>query len=211
MSQFARAETSVHLGCGDGTTLRRYLPDPPGAVRVDLDHKGLLKNAGDRLVADARSLPFLDASVGLMYSEHFLEHVRTPSAALSEIYRVLRPGGRFIFVTPNGWSYLALAARVVPLSRRCRTIAWSKGADRGALNHATFYRMNTVGAIRRLGRRAGFCIDRLDGYVSEPCYTTGLPVVHLCAIVLHKAIEAAGLHRWMGLTLLAVLRKPESQ
>lgn len=48
------------------------------------------------IVADACSLPFKDASIDVIYTHTFLEHPLRPDLVLSEIHRVLKPGGYVI-------------------------------------------------------------------------------------------------------------------
>lgn len=49
---------------------------------------------------DLQRLTYDDASFGLVTSSEVLEHVPDDRAAFSEIHRVLRPGGYFIFTVP---------------------------------------------------------------------------------------------------------------
>jgi ubiquinone/menaquinone biosynthesis C-methylase UbiE len=49
---------------------------------------------------DALSLELMESSFDVVYCRYILEHVADPAAALSEIFRVLKPGGRF-FVQEN--------------------------------------------------------------------------------------------------------------
>jgi ubiquinone/menaquinone biosynthesis C-methylase UbiE len=48
-------------------------------------------------LADAKQLPFADASFGAVMSNSIVHHIPEPAAVLSEMIRVLRPGGH-IFV-----------------------------------------------------------------------------------------------------------------
>src|SRR5262249_12907996 len=50
---------------------------------------------------DAYALPYADASFEVVCAMDFLEHVEEPGGILSEIARVLKPGGLFFFHTFN--------------------------------------------------------------------------------------------------------------
>lgn len=53
------------------------------------------------LVADASALPLQEGAFDAVVAMHMLYHLPDPEAGLSEIARVLKPGGR-VFVTTNG-------------------------------------------------------------------------------------------------------------
>ncbi len=59
----------------------------PGALKVSL--------------ADVRGLPFADASFDVIYSMGTIEHFDESEAAVVEMARVLKPGGRLILGVPN--------------------------------------------------------------------------------------------------------------
>ena len=50
---------------------------------------------------DATALSYHDSSFDFVYSYHALEHISDPRSALSEMKRVLKPGGGFWIGTPN--------------------------------------------------------------------------------------------------------------
>ena len=56
--------------------------------------------AGVDDVIDIRALPYADNSFDWVFCSHVLEHVDDDIAALSELFRVLRPGGRAVLLTP---------------------------------------------------------------------------------------------------------------
>ena len=61
---------------------------------------------------DPVRLPFADGRFDMVLSCGVLEHVQQPEASLSELHRVLRPGGRLlIYKLPNRLSYLERIAR----------------------------------------------------------------------------------------------------
>ena len=51
--------------------------------------------------SSAMQLPFADQSIDVVHSWDFLHHVPDVSLALSEVFRVLKPGGRYVAVEPN--------------------------------------------------------------------------------------------------------------
>ncbi|MDH5527062.1 MAG: methyltransferase domain-containing protein [Nitrospirota bacterium] len=57
------------------------------------------------LVADAHVLPYKDNCVDFIYCASVLEHLYSPEAAVSEMFRVLRPGGKAYLNTPFTFVY----------------------------------------------------------------------------------------------------------
>lgn len=99
--------TVIDVGCSTGyllADLRTRLPDAT-LIGVDLVASGLRKahtHVPDALLlqADACALPLDDQCVDVAVSANLLEHVPDDEAALSEIFRTLRPGGRAVIVVP---------------------------------------------------------------------------------------------------------------
>ncbi|HMA46161.1 MAG TPA: class I SAM-dependent methyltransferase, partial [Frankiaceae bacterium] len=102
--------TALEIGAGTGFFLLNLVQagvvDPAGAKVTDIS-PGMVevarRNAGrlgltvEGRVADAESIPYDDASVDLVVGHAVLHHVPDVAAALREVLRVLRPGGRFVF------------------------------------------------------------------------------------------------------------------
>jgi SAM-dependent methyltransferase len=53
------------------------------------------------VVGDARNMPFCDASMDVVLITQVLEHVPEPIAVISEIKRVLKPGGTLLLSVPS--------------------------------------------------------------------------------------------------------------
>jgi SAM-dependent methyltransferase len=84
----------VNVGCG---VVRRFETACPGRfLATDLR---VLPNVD--FASDASALPLADGSVDLVLSLELVEHVPEPAAVLSEIARVLRPGGTVILSVPS--------------------------------------------------------------------------------------------------------------
>ena len=53
------------------------------------------------VVADSSTVPFKDCSFGLVVSFDLFEHVDDKEGLSSEVFRVLKPGGKLTLTTPN--------------------------------------------------------------------------------------------------------------
>ena len=98
---------TLEIGGGTGLNLAGYptdLPElivaePHPAMRRRLERRVQRAEGRVRVIdAPAERLPFGDASVDTVVSTLVLCTVEDPAAALSEIVRVLRPGGRLLFI-----------------------------------------------------------------------------------------------------------------
>jgi ubiquinone/menaquinone biosynthesis C-methylase UbiE len=97
----------LELGCGPGWLWLQNIERLPADWDITLSDfsAGMLEEARQNLrdsgrtfefeVIDAQSIPFEDASFDTVIANHMLYHVPNRAKALSEIRRVLRPGGRF--------------------------------------------------------------------------------------------------------------------
>ena len=90
----------VDIGCADGRAAK-FLPE--GCTYVGIDYPGTalgLYGTRPDAFADARALPFGDASVDGVVLKDVLEHVEGPWAALRECARVTRAGGTLVLWMP---------------------------------------------------------------------------------------------------------------
>ena len=93
----------LDAGCGTGLNLAGL---PAGSVGIDLNPRNLelVRRRLPHQVAvegDIEDMPFKDESFGTVVCTEVLEHVPYPEKALSEIGRVLRPGGVLIGSVPS--------------------------------------------------------------------------------------------------------------
>ncbi len=63
----------------------------------------LVPTRPDMVTADITSMDFQSESFDIVIANHVLEHVEEDRQALSEIFRVLRPGGFAVLQTPFTW------------------------------------------------------------------------------------------------------------
>jgi SAM-dependent methyltransferase len=78
----------LDVGCGEMITTRKI-----GAIGMDVDN-------GD-VRGSVYALPFKDESFDTVLFSEVIEHLNRPRAAIVEIRRVLKTGGRIIMLFPN--------------------------------------------------------------------------------------------------------------
>jgi SAM-dependent methyltransferase len=98
-------EPTLDLGCGDGHFAQMTF-DHALAAGVDPWWGPLIKATASgayRLPVQALggSLPFADNAFGSVLSNSVLEHIDDVQPVLTEVARVLEPGGIFVMTTPN--------------------------------------------------------------------------------------------------------------
>lgn len=81
----------LELGCGN----RKRIPDAIGIDVLDYECVDIVGDAVEVL----REIP--DATVDMVSSHHFLEHVTNLDILLQEVTRVMRIGGKFEVVVPH--------------------------------------------------------------------------------------------------------------
>jgi SAM-dependent methyltransferase len=94
-----RGEYILDLGCGDGQLTRRLSEIGAHVLGVDSSEQ-MVEAARARGVeaeqANAESLPFHNEVFDAVFSNAALHWIRDQDAMLTEVHRVLKPGGRFV-------------------------------------------------------------------------------------------------------------------
>jgi SAM-dependent methyltransferase len=96
----------LDLGCRDGALTQAYAGGNE-IVGVDADREALAE--AEKLGIETRwadlddALPFEDGSFDVVVAGELLEHLRDPKRVVSEVLRVLRPGGTFVASVPNAY------------------------------------------------------------------------------------------------------------
>lgn len=99
-------ERVLDLGCGAGHFLSVVRQGGGRPIGVELAERALERarehepSAEAHLMAPDGSIPLAHGSVDLVWCSEVVEHVADVGQLLSEVRRVLRPGGRLLLTTP---------------------------------------------------------------------------------------------------------------
>lgn len=112
-------DTVLDLGCGEGRhVIAAYLREDITAIGVDLSFRDVAtarqKFSGFEVpgnpdkalglsVANALRLPFADNTFDKVICSEVLEHIEDYEGVLTEINRVMKPGGLFCASVPRSW------------------------------------------------------------------------------------------------------------
>lgn len=188
--------TIIDFGCG-----RASYQEDPLPLRRDLR---ILRRAGRRVIGldaapagaenpyldvfhqlNGPAWPVEDCSADLVLCDNVLEHLPQPAEFFRESWRVLRPGGHLCIRTPNRWNYIALLSRLVPNRDHARLLARAKPGLREQDVFPTYYRCNTLPALRRALREHHFDGVVL-GYEAEPSYLSFSAAAYLLGMLHQK-------------------------
>lgn len=173
---------------------------------IDLDWAGLKGHQGirNKVFGDLGALPFADASVELVSANMVIEHLESPVDVLKEVYRCLRPGGQFVFHTPNFHGWATRVSNSLPETFKKRLI-WALERRKEEDVFPTHYRLNTAEQIQNLAAEAKLKVDEIK-LVSSSAVTASfgpLAIPELLYIRTLQAEKNAGLRS----NIIATLRK----
>ncbi len=206
----------LDLGCGhqllpswQAGAERDYIARAGVVVGLDYDFESVRRHAtiACRCRGDIGALPFHADSFDLVTANMVVEHLDQPARQFREVARVLRPGGIFLYHTPNADNYQVRVARLVPEGLKAmlaRTLEGRRGED----VFPTHYRANTAADASRLASESGFLVDRIDFISSYPGFAI-VPPLALVELLGIRWLERPGNEQWRH-NLICALRKAPS-
>lgn len=210
----SEAAVWLDLGCGRQLFTEWMVAEQQEMIRrskqlvgIDLNRASLLRHEGlrDRVEGSLERLPFRDGAFDLVTANMVVEHLRDAPEILQEIRRVLKPGGLFIFHTPNYLNFSIFGASLVPQPLKNRLVRFFEERKEEDV-FPTFYRMNTPKAIQRLSAAVGFSVVRLT-LTDTSALTVILGPIVVLELLWIRLCRLRGL-RNLRSNIVAVLRNP---
>lgn len=201
----------LDIGCGTGSLVRGLLGQGHHVLGIDVRPEGLrrvgaLTPDSSLVQADALCIPLSAGSVDLVLMLDVLEHV-ADRAALEEISRVLRPGGKAILTAPAMpwlWSYRDEDAGHIRRYTRGQLHALAASASLVVVEtrHYQFFLLPLLILTRFAGRKSPRMRD-----LEEQRFPL---ISDLLTLVSRAEVWWGRFIRWpIGASLVAVCRKPE--
>jgi len=191
----------VDFGCGRGAhaedevsfrrELRRLKGKVSRVIGLDVDNAGHENPTVDefRPLSPDAPWPVEDHCVDLVVCDSVMEHLPDPDSFFKQVKRVLVPGGFVCVRTPNAFSYVGIASRLVPNKYHDRVLAKAQLGRKEEDVFPTLYRCNTTRALRKQFRRHGF-EGVVYGHEAEPSYLYFSKIAYAIG-VLHQKVAPA--------------------
>lgn len=201
---------ALDLGAGAGIVRQMNIR---GLVRsvcgIDPDPRVLTNASLDEgKIGIGEEIPFEDDTFDLVFSDNVLEHLRNPIDAFREVWRTLKPGGIFLFKTPNRLHYVPVIARLTPHGAHQFVNRLRGRAEVDTF--PTLYRANTPTAIRRLARQADFAVDELRLIEGRPEYLRMTALTYVAGLAYERLVNSVPPLSPFRVVMIGRLSKPIS-
>jgi ubiquinone/menaquinone biosynthesis C-methylase UbiE len=205
-----REDTLLDAGCGrTAPVLQTYKGRAARLIGIDMVTFDPNVSGIELYNGDLARTTLEDHCVDLIMCRSVMEHVEDPTAVYKEMYRILKPGGRFIFLTANLWDYASIVAMMVPN----RLHPWIVSKTEGRAEHDVFptqYRTNTKRAVERWSRESGFEIEDFQYLGQYPSYFMFNGFLFWLATGYEKLITKVEFLQFLRGWIFVVLKKPQT-
>ena len=142
-------KTVLDAGCGVGYNAFYFSEKAKLIFALDINEDNLntaiekypAKNI--RLfLGNLENMPFLDSTFDVVYSIDVIEHLPNPKQFISEAYRVLKPDGKLIIITPNSKNLSAQLSKVITYEMQSKLL--NKLLQGDMHHYETFLRGNSI-------------------------------------------------------------------
>jgi len=205
-----RAEI-LEVGAGPSNPTSRYLSSLGHLSGLDID-PAVRSNeylAGAHVLETA-AYPFADSSFDACVSNYVLEHIADPGDHFSEVRRILRPGGVYLFRTPNRHHYVSVVSRLTPhwfhkaVANRLRHL--SEDAPRP---YPTYYRLNSRREVQRAAALAGLRVRELRMVEKEPSYGMASRLLFVTFMLYERVVNSSPVYAAIRANIFGLLQRPQ--
>lgn len=178
-------------------------------IGLDYDFNSLKKHRtiSNRIRGDIKHLPFADNSFNLITSNMVFEHLSEPEKQMTEIFRILKPGGILLFHTPNSLGYCTIFAKLIPELIKDKLILFLQGRKEEDIFPA-YYRINSKQNIKKIAQMTGFHVEEFRLLVSS-AQTVMIPPVVVFELIWIRTLMTNSLKAFRT-NIIAKLRKPNN-
>lgn len=142
----------------------------------------------------------------VVVSKSVIEHLVNPLAMFSEVFRILKKGGYFIFLTPNDRDYASIAAMLIPNRLHPYVVSRTEGRMSDD-TFPTYFRCNSYDSISTVAQAAGFTLEQLDYLSQYPAYLLFNPILFTIGALYDRILTRIEFLKTLRGWLLVILKK----
>jgi SAM-dependent methyltransferase len=200
----------LDAGCGSGQYFRhRWKSRVRQFIGCDLGSDVRENsNLSAGVVGTLEALPFRNGTFDVVIARYVLEHLPDPGRVFAELARVLKPGGKFVALTPSKHHYVSLISRLIPdaLHSAVTSALW------GSKTHSfpTFYRANSKRALQTYGERAHLQLIEYRAREYRPAYLKFFLPFFLLGVVYERVVNRFEVLSPFRVNIIAVFERAAS-
>lgn len=103
-SEFDKKSKILDVGCGNGDFTLEMLKLGFDVYGIDISEENNLRERFTKVDIQKETYPFSDGCFDIVFCKSVIEHMREPDFLFDEVYRILKPDGVFICLTPS-WKH----------------------------------------------------------------------------------------------------------
>jgi SAM-dependent methyltransferase len=201
----------LDAGCGRYLRFCRTFAPVAQVVGIDLETTFEADNRQSPYAVrgDIGALPFSSSSFDMVISRSVVEHLEDPPLVFREFFRVLRPGGKVVIITPNKYDYVSLIAALTPYWVHRYLVSRIFLVPEHDV-FPTLYRANTISAMRKALTRAGLVERELDTINHYPAYLMFSPLLFRLGVAYERLTSLRPFKSLRG-SILCVFEKSGGQ
>lgn len=192
-------QTVLDVGCGLGTDLSRFAKGgaivtgvdiAPRAVELAQQNFAWRGLQGSFAVMDGEKLDFPDNTFDFVYCHTVLHFTQNPAAMVSEIHRVLKPGGKALLMAINRRSWLFFLHRVAgmkidymdaPVFHKMALPEFEENTGSFTMKDIKFFRFPVRTEVHKGWKAVLYNTLFVDFYLALPKRLTGTTGYHMIA------------------------------
>lgn len=198
----------LDLGAGAGiVTQMNFLNQCREICGVDPDPR-VIENPylHEGKVGFGENLPYPDGKFDVVFCDNVMEHLDNPVVVLSEIARVLKPTGYFLWKTPNRRHYVPLVASLTP-TRFHRYINRVRGREESD-TFPTRYKVNRPATAASACAASGLKMTDYRLIESRPEYMRISLPTYILGILYERLVNSTDLLRQYRVLFMGEAQKP---
>lgn len=155
----------------------------------------------------SNKIPYEDNTFDMVFSDNVMEHIQNPDLVLSEVFRVLKPGGCFLYKTPNKWHYMPIIARLTPTWFH-RFYNKLRGRDE-IDTFPTVYKLNSTGDLKIHASISGLSVKRIQLLEGRPEYLRLTAITYFFGFLYERIVNSTDILSFLRCVMISELEKPK--